>query len=184
MKYVKHIALAAAFSVVFAVSGAVAAPIAHVQTTLDWERIVSLASPGGPTITETLEFEITNATTEDWTDYHFRFFNPFAFFDPSVVTIANVVLTTNPFANFSIDANNQLIGAGPEREARLTLAGGIVPIGGVFGVKLDLTYNNSVDVDGRPTIPEPSVLLLTALGTSLMALRARRQRSGKSAPRS
>ena len=163
------------FLIAISWSGAVLAdPIAYNQATLGWESITSLPNPGAANTITTFEFDITNGTNVNWTDYHFQFSNPLGSvsFNPNTVSIANIVLLTNPFNQSKIDANNALIGGGPEREALLTLFGGIVKPGDTFKIQLALTYNNSVYVKGIPSIPEPPTLFLWGLGyIALMAFR-------------
>ncbi|MDP6779251.1 MAG: hypothetical protein QGI83_21030 [Candidatus Latescibacteria bacterium] len=171
--YLKRVLLSATVLMISAFCDDIlAATITYTQQTLKQETVTQIGNPGGANTVEAFQITIKNGTNVDWTDYHLRFVNPSGSVStlPNTVSIANVALLTRPFNRSKIDLDNQLVGGGPEREAQLTLDGGVVAQGGSFKVKVSMIYSNSLTVLGEPSVPKPPTLLLLGLGIAILIL--------------
>jgi hypothetical protein len=153
-------------------------PITYNQTLFGPVQLGSIPSPGGPTITDNIIITVTNNTKQTWSDYTICLLTPNggAFFKPNVVTISDIVLLSNPFTHFSILLNDQPVGNNGQKEAVLLLTGGVLAPGATFKISLDLAYNNTVDVFGTPSVPEPASAFLLGSGLLGLAAAARRAR--------
>jgi len=159
--------------------------ISHNQMTLGTEPLASIPNPGaGMTVTNNIIITVTNNTGVAWDDYTIVFITPAVFNKPNVVMIdpKSVKLLSNPFNTATILANNQNVGNNGQKEAILELTGGSLAPGASFKISLDLKYNNSVNVTGKPSvpggpppIPEPSSLLLLSTGMLALAPVVRRK---------